>query len=136
MSQDVDRVGYGKPPKHSQFKPGQSGNPAGRKPRFGNFEADLLEELEAEISIRENGAERKISKGRAIVNTLVAEAIRGNMRAAGPLLGILARALPSPTERDPEPASEASDQDLLKSFNRRQRRASTSKSAKKASDGG
>ena len=23
-------VGYGKPPKHSRFKPGQSGNPKGR----------------------------------------------------------------------------------------------------------
>jgi len=28
-----DRVGYGRPPKHSQFKPGQSGNPRGRKPK-------------------------------------------------------------------------------------------------------
>lgn len=26
-----DKVGYGRPPQHSQFKPGQSGNPAGRK---------------------------------------------------------------------------------------------------------
>ena len=28
-----DTVGYGRPPKHFQFKPGQSGNPAGRKPK-------------------------------------------------------------------------------------------------------
>ena len=26
-----ERVGYGRPPRHSRFKPGQSGNPAGRK---------------------------------------------------------------------------------------------------------
>jgi hypothetical protein len=26
---DDDRVGYGKPPKHSRFKPGRSGNPNG-----------------------------------------------------------------------------------------------------------
>jgi len=26
-----NEVGYGKPPKHSQFKKGQSGNPAGRQ---------------------------------------------------------------------------------------------------------
>jgi hypothetical protein len=25
-----DEVGYGKPPKHGQFKPGKSGNPRGR----------------------------------------------------------------------------------------------------------
>ena len=28
-----DKIGYGHPPKHSQFKPGQSGNPHGRKPK-------------------------------------------------------------------------------------------------------
>ena len=32
MMATPDKVGYGHPPKHSQFKPGQSGNPAGRKP--------------------------------------------------------------------------------------------------------
>ena len=104
MSQDQDnrggyRVGYRKPPKNSQFKPGVSGNPEGRKPSFGNFEADLLEELGAEISIRENGAERTISKQRAIIKTLITAAIGGNMRASGALLSILARALPSRTEQ-------------------------------------
>ncbi len=28
--QNDDDIGFGKPPKHTQFKPGQSGNPAGR----------------------------------------------------------------------------------------------------------
>ena len=27
---DDDKVGYGKPPKHSRFQPGRSGNPRGR----------------------------------------------------------------------------------------------------------
>jgi hypothetical protein len=54
MAEDSE-VGYGRPPKHSQFKPGKSGNPKGRRPQFGNFEADLLEELNAEISIRNSG---------------------------------------------------------------------------------
>ena len=31
-----DSIGYGKPPRISQFKPGQSGNPAGRKPGSKN----------------------------------------------------------------------------------------------------
>jgi hypothetical protein len=30
---DDDSIGYGKPPKHSRFKKGQSGNPRGRKRR-------------------------------------------------------------------------------------------------------
>jgi hypothetical protein len=142
MSQDQDddgggySVGYRKPPKHTQFKPGQSGNPRGRMSVFGNFEADLLDELATEISVRENGIERKVSKQRAIITTLVTAAISGNMRACGALLSILARALPSRTENDPEPASEVNDQELLKSFDRRQRRARANRPAQKSSDGG
>jgi hypothetical protein len=30
-------VGYGKPPKHTQFKPGHSGNPRGRRRGQQNF---------------------------------------------------------------------------------------------------
>jgi Family of unknown function (DUF5681) len=142
MSQDQDddrgeyRVGYRKPPKHTQFKPGQSGNPGGRKPLFGNFEADLIDELATEISVRENGVERQVSKQRAVINTLVTAAISGNMRASGALLSILARALPSRTEHDSETDSDANDEDLLKRFDRRQRRTGMSKPAKKPSNGG
>jgi hypothetical protein len=35
-----DPVGYGKPPKHSQFKKGKSGNPDGRKRREAYEETD------------------------------------------------------------------------------------------------
>jgi len=35
-----DPVGYGKPPKHSQFKKGRSGNPDGRKRREAYEETD------------------------------------------------------------------------------------------------
>ena len=39
-------VGYGKPPKAHQFKPGQSGNPKGR-PRGAKSEATILREISA-----------------------------------------------------------------------------------------
>jgi Family of unknown function (DUF5681) len=37
---DDEGVGYGKPPKHSQFKKGKSGNPDGRKRREAYEETD------------------------------------------------------------------------------------------------
>jgi hypothetical protein len=136
MSKNDDRVGHGKPPKHSQFKPGQSGNPQGRKPLFGNFASDLFEELNAETSIRENGVERKVSKQRAIINALVEAAISGNMRVASTLLAIFVRSLPAQPEQDQEPASEAADQDLLKRFERRQRVAGTGQQTSSKKPGG
>jgi hypothetical protein len=127
-----DNVGYGRPPKSSQFKPGQSGNPAGRRPRFGNFEADLLEELNAEITIREGGVEHKISKQRAIVNALVAAAISGNLKASVALLGIFARSSAA-RDHDPDVESDENDDELVKRFKQRQLRSGSRKRASRSS---
>jgi hypothetical protein len=51
-------VGYRDPPKETRFKPGQCGNPAGRRPRFESFEIDLVEALGAETSVVVKGVER------------------------------------------------------------------------------
>ena len=40
-----DKVGYKHPPKHTRFKPGQSGNPRGRPKRARSLKAEFLEEL-------------------------------------------------------------------------------------------
>ena len=45
-------VGYGKPPKHTQFKPGQTGNPGGKTSEQKRLE---LENAERAIRIRSKG---------------------------------------------------------------------------------
>ena len=47
-------VGYRKPPKHTRFKPGQSGNLRGRPKGTKNLKTDLMEELGEKILIRGN----------------------------------------------------------------------------------
>src|SRR5829696_457586 len=81
-------VGYGKPPKHSQFKPGQSGNPSGRKRKEKKFfdpnpmREILLEEIE--ITIR--GKKRKMTKAKALALKYVGMAMSGDYKAAALVL--------------------------------------------------
>ena len=75
-------VGYGKPPKHSQFAPGQSGNPAGRPKGSKNLATDLDEELNQVITVTEGGQTSETTKQRAMVKSLFAKALKGETRAA------------------------------------------------------
>ena len=86
-SHDEYEVGYGKPPKATRFKKGQSGNPKGRPKGAKGFTASLMRELEAGITVREGNRKVKISKGEAAAKRLVAAALNGDMKA----LGMLAR---------------------------------------------
>ena len=50
MGSDHD-AGYGKPPRHSRFKKGQSGNPKGRPRGSRNFSTDVKATLEEPIRV-------------------------------------------------------------------------------------
>ena len=84
-------VGYGKPPKNTQFKPGQSGNPRGRPKATKNLKTDLKEELREEILVREGEQARRVSKQRAVVKALVTRTLKGDARSAGHLLPLMMR---------------------------------------------
>lgn len=87
-SQNVGaEVGYGKPPKHTRFAKGQSGNPRGRprKPKpqplkLSDAPSDgfLEEEAYRSIALRENGQGIELPAVKAVLRSLVAGAIKGN----------------------------------------------------------
>ena len=82
------KVGYGKPPKHTQFRPGQSGNPEGR-PKDSRNVKDVLKEVANEpILVKENGESIIVSKKEALVRTLFAKALNGDMRATRELFRV------------------------------------------------
>lgn len=74
------KVGYKNPPKSTQFKKGQSGNPAGRKkkPVAKSLREALMLELADTITIRENGKSVKLPKYTLLAKTIVNDAIKND----------------------------------------------------------
>lgn len=118
MPKDYD-VGYKKPPKHTQFKPGQSGNSKGRTKGAKNLKTELMEELQEMIPIKEDGKAKKVSKQRAMLKTLTAKALRGDTRAANIILNMVFKLVhEEDIENDPVDLT-ASDKAILKAFEER-----------------
>jgi Family of unknown function (DUF5681)/Histidine kinase-, DNA gyrase B-, and HSP90-like ATPase len=59
-------VGYGKPPRHTRFKKGQSGNLKGRPKGSQNLTTLLSEALNERVIVTENGGRRRITMRQAI----------------------------------------------------------------------
>ena len=80
-----DKVGYGKPPKHTQFKKGQSGNPKGRPKQVQAHmpvSRIIRNSLSEEVQGKVNGKTRKMTKLAAIIEVQSAKALNGDTRAA------------------------------------------------------
>ena len=93
-------VGYGKPPVHTRFQKGQSGNPKGRPRGRKNLSSLLNEVLNGWVIVVENGRRKKITKREAIITQLVNRSATADLRAIKILLDIL-----RDTEGQTEPAS-------------------------------
>jgi hypothetical protein len=107
-----DAVGYKRPPSEHQFRPGESGNPAGRPKRRPTFSSVLLAELAA--SMPGNQHARTGSKLEALVRKLVNSAIAGNGRAQQLVVTVLTR-LGEPEAHELAPLS-SDDQKILDEY--------------------
>jgi uncharacterized protein DUF5681 len=79
-------VGRGKPPRSSQFKPGQSGNPGGRRKGSRNLKTIIRTILDSEIVLTENGRPRRVQVIEALLLRQVQEGLRGQLRAIESLI--------------------------------------------------
>lgn len=79
-------VGYGRPPKHTQFKKGQSGNRKGRPKGHRNFKTDLMATLEEPVRVTEEGKQKTVSTQKAALLRLRAKALGGDARALDRLI--------------------------------------------------
>ena len=86
-----DDVGYCKPPKRTQFKPGQSGYPKGRPKGVRNFSTDVLSTLQSPIKVNKGGRTRSISTQLATLLVLRDKALKGDLKAADHLIDLANR---------------------------------------------
>lgn len=91
----VDRkdyeIGHGKPPKHTRFQKGRSGNPKGRPKGRRNFSKEVDEVLTARVVVSEHGRPRKVSSRMATLMRLREKALKGDGRAMDRLLDLATR---------------------------------------------
>lgn len=74
-------VGYRKPPKHTQFKKGQSGNPSGKPKKILSEDEIVLRELNARVPITEGGKQKRMAKMEIVLKRQVNLAMQGDPKA-------------------------------------------------------
>lgn len=74
-------VGYGRPPKSTQFKPGQSGNPKGRKRKPKSVQAQMQAVLSRKVPINEGGISKQLPLQQVILRNLASKAAKGDLNA-------------------------------------------------------
>ncbi|WP_267423457.1 DUF5681 domain-containing protein [Methylobacterium sp. GC_Met_2] len=78
---DDYKVGYRKPPRHTQFKPETSGNHRGRPRRLKSFYALLEQQLDQLVPVTRNGRKVRIRAREIIMMNAVKSAAKGDARA-------------------------------------------------------
>ena len=81
-------VGYGRPPRRTQFKPGQVGNPKGRPRGSANARTVVERALNKQITVRKGKKTRKMSMLEALADTYAIKAVQGDRHAASVLIGL------------------------------------------------
>lgn len=124
-------VGRDRPPVHTRFKPGQSGNPRGRPRGTFDFRKALIKVVTLPLNVTENGRERKSCRAEIGLMQLANKAASGDYKSMALLfkyLGSMAVAEPDPAP----PADEAEislgseeDEQVLDAFVRRSKEGSS-----------
>jgi hypothetical protein len=120
---DSNGAGYGKPPSHTQFVKGQSGNPKGRPKGSQNLATILAKVGRQRVKVTENGRTRYITKFEATMLQLVNKAVAGDPYATRALLSWVMWLANSEQTAAPSPVSHERDKLVMENLIERIRQA-------------
>ena len=83
------QVGYGRPPRHTRFKPGQSGNPKGRPRQPKSVGQMLRETVSRPITLTENGRRKTVTWLEALFMQTAKAALQGDTKATDRMMRLL-----------------------------------------------
>ena len=113
------KIGYGRPPRHSQYKPGQSGYPRGRPKGSRNLKTVVMAALKATVKITCDGKSRKVSTLEAMCLRVREMGLgRSNLRALS-LLFDLAKTYCEDELAATDAATSAEDANVLRIYRAR-----------------
>jgi len=111
MSAKDYKIGYKRPPTAHAFKPGQSGNPAGRPKGRKKFPTMLQEIVNRKVTI--SGSTKKITMGEAVLRKVFASAVAGDAKTLSMVLGLMERYLGAEANTGFDPELRAREQAIL-----------------------
>ena len=94
--------GYGKPPAHSRFRKGQSGNPTGQRHRPNKTERlkkIILQEAYRPLTVRDDGDIKRITAVQAVLRSQITSAVKGNVSAQRAIINALQQLEAEPQAR-------------------------------------
>jgi hypothetical protein len=110
-------IGYRRPPTHSRFAPGQSGNAKGRPKGSQNLSSIVARLARQPMTVKEGGRPRRVSRFEALFLTIWAQAYKGNAKAWAEIrqslrdIGLLRGELPTV-----EPTITADDDAIVRDY--------------------
>jgi hypothetical protein len=109
-------MGPGRPPLHTRFRKGQSGNPGGRSKK--KLHALLADALSEPVFVTIDGERRKITKREAVVHQLINKSATADLRATKMLFDMIKdveqkASIISPV---PEPRRLDADEEVVQHF--------------------
>jgi len=115
----AEKVGPGKPPRYTRFKPGQSGNPNGRPKGSKNFAMILQQQLRKMVTITVDGKPKRVTVQEVIARRLANDSMKGTTKAMELLIRLTSAKSDEGSGKDATRETALPDEDALRRIQKR-----------------